>query len=203
MPLRHALVCAAAIASASLSAAESPEQRNVELSRGYAALYDAAKGLRWLDELLLLKFESDDTQRVLTDLARYASRLKGELEKVAKDHPSLSLDDDGLPQIERRKRALQQRDRVKTLAPVTGAVGSDFERTLLLTQSGAINQLRFLASALAEAEKGSPRHAWILGVEREFDRHYVAVVRLLDRRFFCQGAQTPTGAAGKSEGRPN
>jgi hypothetical protein len=109
--------------------------------------------LRLLDELLLLKFESTGTRRVIEDLARYGARLKGELE--------------------------------------------DFERTLLLTQSGALNQLRFLAQALADAEGNPARRNWVLGVRREFDRIYVEIVALLDKRFFRPPASTPTGAAGR------
>jgi hypothetical protein len=175
----------------------SETERNRVLSHGYAQLYDAANGLRWLDELLLVKFESDATQKVITDLAHYSADLKQQLEELARRYPSLTLDDDGLPLLERNKRQMQARDRAKSLAPLVGAKGADFERTLLLTQSGALNQLRFLAQAIADAEKSSPRRDFALGVQRRLDQIYLEVVKLLDRRFFRPPAHSPTGASGE------
>ena len=166
-----------------------------ELSQGYAELYEAVSGLRWLEALLAIKFESEETHRVVSDLAHDAAGMKGELEAMAREYPSLSLKDDGLPALERRKRELMERDRAKSLAPIVGAKGADFERTLLLSQSGALNQLRFLAAALEEAERGSPREAQVARIRERLDRHYVAVVRLLDRRFFRAPAHSPTGEA--------
>ena len=174
----------------------SETERNRVLSQGYAQLYEAAKGLRWLDDFLLLKFESDATRKVIDDLATYSSELKRQLEELARNYPSLTLDDDGLPLLEKNKRKAQQMDRAKTLLPLVGAHGADFERTLLLTESGALNQLRFLAQALADAEKSAPRREFVLGVQRKFDGLYVDVVKLLDRRFFRSPASTPMGAAG-------
>ena len=173
--------------------------RNRVLSQGYAQLYDAAKGLRWLDDFLLVKFESDATKKVIVDLATYSSELKVQLEELSRNYPSLALDDDGLPLLERNKRKAQQMDRAKTLLPLVGAHGADFERTLLLTESGALNQLRFLAQALADAEKSTPRREFVLGVRQRFDGLYVETVRLLDRKFFRSPANTPMGAAGSSE----
>jgi hypothetical protein len=175
----------------------SETDRDRVLSHGYAQLYDAAKGLRWLDDFLLVKFESEPTHKVIGDLSAYSAELKTQLEALAKQYPSLSLDDDGLPLLERNKRKAQALDRAKTLAPLVGATGADFERTLLLTESGALNQLRFLAGAIADAEKSSPRREFALGVQRRFDQLYLEVVKLLDRRFFRRPANTPTGAAGK------
>lgn len=175
----------------------SPADRRRALSQGYAQLYDAVSGIRLLDELLLLKLESDETQRVLTDLAEYSTKLRGELESWSRALPWLSLEDDGLPLIEQKTREAQERDRIRALAPVVGASGDDFERTLLLTYSGTLNHLRFLAQALAEAEDNIRRCRHVRGVQRQLDRRYVAMVQLLDRRFFRRPADTPLGAAGK------
>ncbi|MFA5941895.1 MAG: hypothetical protein WC809_21300 [Sinimarinibacterium sp.] len=173
--------------------------RNRVLSQGYAQLYAAANGLRWLDDFLLVKFESNATRKVIDDLATYSAQLKVQLEELARNYPSLSLDDDGLPLLEKNKRKAQQIDRAKTLLPLVGAHGADFERTLLLTESGALNQLRFLAQALADAEKSTTRREFVLGVRQRFDELYVETVNLLDRQFFRSPADTPMGAAGSSE----
>jgi hypothetical protein len=194
----HVAQCIALIAVAVCSARAQAEidQRQRELSQGYARLYQAASSLRFLDELLLVKFESRDTERVIGQIAAYGSRLKSELEDLARANPGLSLEDDGLPLLERDAHKRQQHDRLRTLAPLKGASGADFERTLLLTQSGALNQLRFLADALAEAETSEARRAYALGVRRELDRLYVQIVELLDKRYFKPPARTPLGAAG-------
>jgi len=180
----------------------SEADRNRVLSQGYAQLYDAANGLRWIDEILLVKSKSDATRKVIDDLATYSSQLKVQLEELARNYPSLTLDDDGLPLLERNKRKAQKIDRAKTLLPFTGAHGADFERTLLLTVSGTLNQLRFLAQALADAEKSAPRREFVLGAKQRFDGIYVETVKLLDRDFFRSPAITPMGAAGSSGNVP-
>lgn len=174
----------------------SDAERTRMLSHGYAQLYQSAKGLAKLDKLLLIKVEADATQQVIDGVADYAKRLTAQLEDLSRRYPSISLEDDGLPVLEKRKRKAQEKDYKHSLRPFKGATGADFERTLLLLESGALGQLRFLAQALADAEHGGPRHEFARGVVRELDRHYVASVQLLDRRFFKPPADSPLGAAG-------
>lgn len=163
----------------------SEAEHNKLLSEGYSQLYDSASGLRYLDEFLALKFESDATNAVITDLAEYATTLKGQLEQLGKDYPSLSLEDDGLPVLDKKTREIGQKERLKSLAPVVGSSGVEFERTLLLTQSGALNQLRYLSQAIAEAEKSAERKAFMGDVQQNFDRLYNDVVGLLNKKYFC------------------
>lgn len=163
----------------------SETQHNKVLSEGYSQLYDSASGLAYLDEFLVLKFESKATDAVITDIAEYAATLKGQLEQLAKDYPSLSLDDDGLPVLEKRTRSAVQQDRIVSLAPLVGRTGANFERTLLLTQSGALNQLRFLTQITAEAEKSAERRAFLNEAKQTFARLYGEVVQLLNEQYFC------------------
>ena len=181
-----------------IGTASAHEAPDTVLSHGYAQLYDAASGLRWLDEFLLVKTESAPTHQAIRELAEYSSRLKRELEELARANPSISLQDDGLPLLERNKRKALQADRAKSLAPLAGARGSDFERTLLLTQSGVLNQLRFLAQAIADAETDTERRQYVTGVRQELDRLYARIVRLLDKEFFRSPARSPLGAAGEA-----
>lgn len=174
------------------------EQRRRALSEAYAQLHDAASGMRLLDEFLVVKLESEATGRAIRRLADYAARLRGELQALAAAVGWISLEDDGLPLLARRAGEAQERDQLRTLAPVIGAAGADFERTLLLSYAGSLNRLRFLAQALADAEDSAARCRWALGVQQELDRHYVALVALLDRRFFRRPADTPLGAAGET-----
>lgn len=163
----------------------SEAQHNKVLSEGYSQLYDSASGLAYLDEFLVFKFESNATGVVLTDVAEYAATLKGQLEQLAKDYPSLSLKEDGLPVLEKKTRSAAQQDRIISLAPLVGRTGANFERTLLLTQSGALNQLRFLAEVTAAAEKSNERRAFLREVRQNFVRLYGEVVKLLNEEHFC------------------
>ena len=174
----------------------SEAERNQVLSEGYSQLYEAASGMRFLNEFLLVKHESEATGAVIGRQARYAARLKQDLEQLAREYPALSIGLDNMPLLERKKRQAQQKDRARTLAPLVGARGADFERTLLLSMSGALNPLRFLVQALADAEKNQRRKAWMLEVQGELDGQYLETVALLDARFFRRGADTRVGAAG-------
>lgn len=163
----------------------SDAQRNTTLSQGYAQLYEAVSALRWMDEALLLKFESKPTELFIKDLAGYSSEVREQLERLEKDYPSLSLKDDGLPLLTRSMRKAAAKDRLKNLAPITGAKGAEFERTLLLTQSGTLNQLRFLAREIALAESNADRRKFASGVAQRFERLYGDVLKLLNQHYFC------------------
>lgn len=198
---RRALVLGAALApfaalgSGTREQDSRPTEHDRIVSNGYSELYEAMGGMRWLDELLLVKFESEETKRVITDLAHYAADLKKQLEQLARDYPMISLADDGLPPIEKKRLQLVERARAKDFAPLIGAKGADFERELLLSQAAALSHFRFLAAALAEEEKGSPREAFARDVQRHLDQHYLAVIHLLDRRFFRPPAHSPSDGA--------
>ncbi|WP_169727547.1 hypothetical protein [Granulosicoccus antarcticus] len=75
--------------------------RNLILSEGYSQLYEAAQGLKFLDEALLLKVETDDFQKVAENTADYFARLEKTLEQLNRDYPSLRLDNNGLPVLMR------------------------------------------------------------------------------------------------------
>lgn len=207
MLLAAALAAFAPVAHAERESCDAPavaarelgaEARRRALSEAYAQLHDAASGMRLLDEFLIVKLESEATGRAVRRLADYAARLRRELQTLAKAAGWISLEDDGLPLLARRADEAQERDQLRTLAPVIGAAGADFERTLLLSYAGSLNRLRFLAQALADAEDSAARCRWARGVQQELDRHYVAIVALLDRRFFRKPADTPLGAAGET-----
>ena len=157
-----------------------------ELNQGYAALYDAAKGLRHSDKIFLVKFESDAVQGVVEDLSRSMDGITNDLEALAAADPRVKLDDDGIPAIERRKRDAVTRDRLLSFKPLTGRTGKNFERTLLLSESGALNQLQFLVSELDEADPDPQRSALLQRTHRTVVRLYGEVVALLDRDYFRQ-----------------
>ena len=160
-----------------------PEVR-ATLSHGYAQLHTMLGALAWTDDLLLFKLESDWLEDTAEDLAKTASSLDGRLERLAGKYPGVDLDDDGLPEIERRKRDAVRNDRLLSFAPMIGRTGANFERTLLLSTSGALNQMRHLCRVMLELETEPGLRGYLDDARRETDRLYARVVDLLEERYF-------------------
>jgi hypothetical protein len=192
----------AAIVLACSAAHATPEPKpdaQRELNYEYAKLYKAVSSLRFMDELLLIKFESKETEQLVKQIADFGSRTKSELDDLARAHPEISFDDDGRTQLSRESSKRQKHDRLKAFAPLTGATGADFERMLLLGQQGILYQLRFRADVMADAEASALRRTWLHKVRKELDGLYVQTLDLLDKRYFRQPAKTPRGAAAEDE----
>lgn len=199
MRLPAATCWAAAVAvlmAPALAGVETPTGRNLqqELNYEYAKLYKAVGGLRLLDELLLIKVESKETEQVVEQVAAFGARAKRELEDLAKAHPEVSLEEDGRTELSRESSKRQHRDRMKTFAPVTGVGGTDFERMLLLGQSASLYQLRFRVEVMADAETSPARREYLRKMRGELDRLYALTVQLLDKRHFRPPAKTPSGS---------
>jgi hypothetical protein len=110
----------------------------------------------------------------------YKAELAG-LGKLAKEGPSLDLDRQILPAMFIRTRQSVQAEQLKELL---GATGKDFERRLLLSMSGPLNQGRHLATVMHEAEPNTERKAFWQQVREQFDDHYRRVMALLEKRYF-------------------
>lgn len=168
-------------------------EKNRVLSGGYGQLYEAASGLKLIDKLLLVKVESDEFDRVITAISTYAGELSEQLEKLDKDYPSLSIDKTYLPELEVAKRKAASTARIKDLAPFVGRTGKDFERTLLLTESGAINQQKFLAEVMIEAETSEQRKTFLRGVAKRYGELYRMDVELLNKSYFSSPGRIDGG----------
>lgn len=181
------LLCLSPLAAAGDASTElAAAQRSAILNEGYSQLYDVVSGLRWLDEALIFKFESEPTERFVAELAEYAAELRKDLGRLSADYPALTLEDDGLPALEKAAREAIRKDGFDQLKPVTGMTGMEFERTLLLTQSAVLNRLRHLARVTAQAESNPQRRKVLVQAQRRFDRLYRDVSALLERSYFCQ-----------------
>lgn len=155
-----------------------------QLGYGYASLYGATRSLRHSDKIFLVKFESPPVEKVVSDLSETMGRITQRLEKLAAADPRINLEDDGLPVIETRKRDAVTRARLLSFKPLTGRTGTNFERTLLLSESGALNQLKFLVAELDAADSDPQRSAVLKEIHRDLVRLYEDVVGLLDRQYF-------------------
>ena len=162
-----------------------PAERPTEdLNAGYSLLYDAVSGLQHGDRAFYVKFESDPAQRVVSRVADYAAALTADLERVEREFPAVDIRQQPLPLLERRKRQALRNSNLKRLAPVVGETGPAFERTLLLSTSGALNQLRFHAQVMAQLETDPALQSILRDAEQQFAALYVDVVELLNAQYF-------------------
>lgn len=200
-PIIATLVAAVALAvcaAASERKGESRSGRREELNHGYGLLYEAASGLKQLNKVRYVKFESDAVDRMIGESSKYGAGVADDLVKLAKRDREISLDDTGLPEMEKRTRDSVRRERLMSLAPLIGMGGKDFERTLLLTLSGALNQQRHLSKALLDAEENIERKRLLRDVNRGYDEIYRELVKLLDERYFCN-ALPKSGSGARTE----
>jgi hypothetical protein len=170
-----------------------------ELNYEYAKLYGSVSNLRLQDELLLLKFESDETEALCKQIAAFGSRAKAELEELKKADPGISFEETGRTELSHEASKRQKKERLKAYAPVTGASGADFERMLLMGQATVLYQLRFRVGVMADAETSPARSKYLRKMQGELEQLYARTSRLLDKRYFRQGANTPLGSAGEDD----
>ena len=154
------------------------------LNEGYSLLYSGASGASNANKVFLVKLENDATEKVIDDASTYLAKFAGQLEQLAKDYPSLRLDLQPLPKIEVEKQSAANIARIKSFAPVTGRTGADFERTLLFTLSGGLNQFRHLARVMAEEERSEQRREFLRTAEARMDELYNAMLKLLSERYY-------------------
>lgn len=158
-----------------------PEPDYPTVNEGYNLLYEVVSTQKFTDKLLLIKIESDAVDAVISELSEDAARIEVQLKELAKGDPTLDLDRAVLPEVERRTRDSANLERLKDLL---GGTGKHFERLLLLTQSGALNQMRHLARVMVEAETQEDRKGFWQEVQRQFDENYRNVVELLESEYF-------------------
>lgn len=114
----------------------------------------------------------------------YTGLLQQQLDELPVRYPSLRVDLQPLPEIEQRKQSAANRERVLSFAPLLGRTGPDFERTLLLTLSGGLNQLRFLTQVMAEQERNGDRAALLNGAHDRLQQLYQQTLKLLSEQYY-------------------
>lgn len=162
-----------------------------ELNEGYSLLYSSLSTLQTTDKWLYTKVESDRVDQTVTGISDYAGKLHDDLERLGKAYPAIRLDLKPLPEMEQRKRELQSSDYLKSVAPVVGKTGPVFERTLLLTLSGALNQLRYKAQVMAEEESVPELRKTLKTAEQRFADLYEGVVKELNEDYFKDNTYSP------------
>lgn len=187
--MRHlvpVVVAGAALLAAAPAAAESEAADTRELSHGYAMFHLAASRLSHIDKALWLKAEPETVTDLLEALATTMGELVASLEGYQDTPPAIRLDDTGLPRLEVEKRQSVYLARGLELGtPIFGRTGTDFERTLLLSLSAAINQQVHLLKVMQDDEPAEPRKAWLRDAHAQLKALYERFVERLDADYFC------------------
>lgn len=154
------------------------------LSHGYAMLYNKAQELAKIHDLLRVKIQSKDTAQIIDAISNYGQTLSKQLKSLVKRYPALSLKHTGLPLIEKKKRTALSHYYLKTMAPLVGRSGKDFDRTLLETQREELNQVRFYASAIASEERDPNRKKLMQQVRQRTNKLYNRLFNLLKSKYY-------------------
>lgn len=192
----RALVLSLSLAVAPACGPEARERADVAglspqramLSEGYSMLYADARKMDYIDLALYVKNDSKEFDAVIHDISAYGADLAEQLKRAAKQYPGVRIDLSPLPEMEVRKRASIARDRVLQFLPFSGHGRGEFERTLLIGLSNALNHESHLARVMAE-EEPDPQLKKLL---QDADAHWAVLAAraldLLDREYFKSNA---------------
>jgi hypothetical protein len=158
--------------------------QRIMLNEGYSILYSHVSSLARFDLIFLVKSESEAVEEVTTAVTDYAAALRTRLEGVSKDYPAVKIDLDPVPEIEKRTRDAVTKDRLLSVAPVVGLTGESFDRRMLQSQEGMLNQLRFMAKALADEEPDPGLKQIWADAHVQFERLYTRVLTLLREQYY-------------------
>ena len=197
--LPYLLIVFAFITFSSYAYSESPDKHSDTgdpqidmLNDGYSLLYGNVSGLEIVDKILYVKIANDETRTIVDAISDYSAELSEELEMLSEDYPSIRIDLDPLPEVEKAKQAAAQKERVLSFAPIVGRTGPNFERTLLLTLSGGLNQLRFLCQVIAEEETNDQRQELVLAAGERFKELYLDTLKLLNEEYYKDNTFDPS-----------
>jgi len=171
--------------------ADAQDQRRI-LNEGYSIFYSTLDGLSKFDLILLVKSETKSVDEVTTAVTEYADTLKATLERVAKDYPAVNIELDPLPVIEQRTRGGMTNDRILSFAPAVGLTGESFDRRMLQALEGTLNNLRFMAKALADEEPEPSLKQIATTAHTRLEQLYERVLTMLDEKYFINTGERKT-----------
>jgi hypothetical protein len=169
-------------------------QQRVMLSEGYSLLYADASKIGRVRLVLYVKVESQEFNDVVTEVSRFGSELRQDLERIARDYPGVRIDLTPLPEMEARKRFALGMDRVVRFAPLVGRSRLEYERTMLIGLAGALDHERHLCRVMAQEEPNAGLQEILVSAEKRYDGLYELVMNLLNREHFKNNTNAPTAA---------
>jgi hypothetical protein len=164
------------------------DQRAI-LNEGYSILYTNISNMSRFDLIFLVKSESEPVNEMTTKVTDYADSLKKTLEGVARDYPAVDITLDPVPVIEQRTRSAITKDRLVTFAPVVGLKGESFDRRMLQSLEGMLNQLRFLARAIADEEPDPGLKKIAENAHTKFELLYNQVLEMLREKYYINDGE--------------
>jgi hypothetical protein len=165
--------------------AEAQNQRQI-LNEGYSIFYSTVDDLSKFDLIFLVKSESQPVRSLTTAVTDYADTLKTTLDRVARDYPAIDMELEPLPVLEQRTRQQMTRDRIVSFAPVVGLKGESFDRRMLQSLEGTLNNLRFMAKSLADEEPEPSLKEIATTAHNRLEQLYAEVLDMLDEKYFIQ-----------------
>jgi len=174
--------------------ADAQNQRKI-LNEGYSIFYSTLDGLSKFDLVFLVKSETEPVNEVTTAVTEYADTLKATLERVARDYPAVNIELDPLPVIEQRTRGGMTKDRMLSFAPVVGLTGESFDRRMLQALEGTLNNLRFMAEALADEEPEPSLKQIATTAHGRLEQLYQRVLNILDEKYFINTGERKVASA--------
>ena len=174
--------------------ADSQDQRRI-LNEGYSIFYSTLDGLSKFDLVFLVKSETKPVNEVTTAVTEYADTLKATLERVANDYPAVDIELDPLPVMEQRTRGGMTKDRILSFAPVVGLTGESFDRRMLQALEGTLNNLRFMAKALADEEPEPSLKQIATTAHTRLEQLYQRVLNMLDEKYFINTGEQKVAMA--------
>jgi hypothetical protein len=168
--------------------ADSQDQRTI-LNEGYSILYSTLDGLSKFDLVFLVKSEAQPVNELTTEVTEYADTLKATLERVARDYPAVDIELEPLPVMEQRTRSGMTNDRIKSFAPIVGLTGDSFDRRILQAVEGTLNNVRFMAKAIAEEEPEPSLKQIATTAHNRLEALYQRVLAMLDEKYFINDGE--------------
>jgi hypothetical protein len=145
-------------------------------NNGYSLLHQLLNEQKDVSLLRFIRPEQADVKRLVNKIAATSGTGAKLLEAFAKDDPSISLGDIGLPPGELATRAAIAATKKKELL---GQSGHAFELTLLLTQTEALSYGWHLAEVTGENEPQPERARALAGLSKDMQNLYHEVFVLL------------------------
>jgi hypothetical protein len=157
--------------------ADAPSGKSISLrNNGYSLLHQLLDEQKDVSLLRFIRPEHTDVKELVNKIASTSGAGATLLERLAKDDPTINLDDLRLPPAELATRAAIAATKKKELL---GQGGGAFELTLLLTQTEALSYGWHLAEVTSQNEP-QPEHARVLaGIGEDLRNLYHGVFVLL------------------------
>jgi len=154
------------------------------LSEGYSLLYADATKIDHVELALYVKTESQAFNDVVTAVSAYGGELKDDLERIARDYPGVRIDLEALPEMEVRKRYALGQDRLIQFAPLADHSPREYERTMLIALSNALNHESYLCRVMAAEEPDAGLKKFLQQAEKRYADLHQLTAGLLARDHF-------------------